>query len=209
MSLNSTFLKLKKEKQERIIIAGLIEFSQHGFEKASTNAIVNHAQIGKGMLFHYFNSKEEFFHDLVTLSFEFIESELIEKIDDSPTDFIDKCNRVVKTKMEAIHKNRHFFDFGGSLFLNHYQGLTQEQINHATTLQKKVANKMFENIENTPFRKDIAKETIIELIQWSIDGYQRKLINQLNSEELSNNSYEKEWDDFNVFLEVLKKIYYE
>lgn len=207
--MNETFLKLKKQKQERIIIAGLIEFSQHGFEKASTNAIVNRAKIGKGMLFHYFNSKKEFFHDLVNLSFEYIESELIEKIDNSPTDFIEKCNRVVKTKMEAIRKNRHFFDFGGSLFLNHYQGLTPEQINRATALQKKVGGKMFENIENTPFRNDITRETIIELIQWSIDGYQRKLINQLNSEELSDNSFEKEWDDFNDFLEVLKKIYYE
>ena len=41
----SKFLKLKPEKQERILNAAIKEFSQKGYENASTNEIVKEANI--------------------------------------------------------------------------------------------------------------------------------------------------------------------
>ncbi|MFP4364021.1 MAG: TetR/AcrR family transcriptional regulator [Spirochaetia bacterium] len=55
------FHGLNTDKKERILQAALAEFTDHGFEAASTNRIAKDAGIGKGMLFHYFRSKELLF----------------------------------------------------------------------------------------------------------------------------------------------------
>jgi TetR/AcrR family transcriptional regulator len=73
----STFAQLKTEKQQRIINAAWEEFSQKGFELASTNQIVKKAKIGKGMLFHYFNNKKELFLFLCDYCFEILAKDLI------------------------------------------------------------------------------------------------------------------------------------
>jgi hypothetical protein len=44
------FHKLNNQKQEKIIQAVLKEFAQYGYDSASTNRIVEHANISKGIL---------------------------------------------------------------------------------------------------------------------------------------------------------------
>ena len=59
--MNFQFDRLNPEKKERIINAALKEFAQNGYEKASTNEIIKEAEIAKGSLFNYFNSKKELY----------------------------------------------------------------------------------------------------------------------------------------------------
>src|SRR5690554_2151180 len=48
-------------RNKRIINAALKEFARSGYEKASTNEIVQEAGIAKGSLFNYFNNKKELY----------------------------------------------------------------------------------------------------------------------------------------------------
>lgn len=59
------FLRLPETKQNDITNAALREFSQYGYDLASTNRIVAEAGISKGMLFKYFSTKENLFIFLV------------------------------------------------------------------------------------------------------------------------------------------------
>lgn len=56
-----TFINLSDEKREKIIDAGLKEFSNKGFREASTNMIVEYAGIPKGSFYQYFNDKKDLF----------------------------------------------------------------------------------------------------------------------------------------------------
>ncbi len=60
MSLK-TFEKLSADKQEKILSAGIREFSLKSFRDASTDTITKQCQISKGILFHYFESKKKFY----------------------------------------------------------------------------------------------------------------------------------------------------
>ena len=67
--MNEKFFDLKKEKQDRMINAGLKVFAQNGYRHASTDEIVKEAGISKGLLFHYFVSKAgyyAFLYDYIT-----------------------------------------------------------------------------------------------------------------------------------------------
>ncbi|EFE92656.1 transcriptional regulator, TetR family [Oribacterium sp. oral taxon 078 str. F0262] len=53
------FLKLEKEKQERIIRAARREFSHVPYEQASINKIIRYAGISRGSFYTYFEDKED------------------------------------------------------------------------------------------------------------------------------------------------------
>jgi len=55
------YQQIPEEKREKILQATIKEFAQKGYEKASTNHIVQEAEISKGLLFHYFGNKEKLF----------------------------------------------------------------------------------------------------------------------------------------------------
>lgn len=48
-------------KKEEILRACLHEFAAHGFERANTNRICEQAGVSKGLIFHYFGSKQRLF----------------------------------------------------------------------------------------------------------------------------------------------------
>ena len=51
--------------RERILRAAVAAFGEHGYEGASTNQICADAGISKGLLFHYFKSKENLFMEVL------------------------------------------------------------------------------------------------------------------------------------------------
>ncbi|MER2064628.1 MAG: helix-turn-helix domain-containing protein, partial [Alkalibacterium sp.] len=63
--MDAAFLSLDKSKQEKILNAAFQEFSDKGYQQASTNRIAKQAGIGKGTLFYYFGNKEKLFQYLI------------------------------------------------------------------------------------------------------------------------------------------------
>lgn len=60
MSLD-TFYNLPAERQNAIIQNGMKEFSSKSYTEASTDTIIKECGISKGILFHYFGSKKNFY----------------------------------------------------------------------------------------------------------------------------------------------------
>lgn len=55
------FEKLTEEKKNRIISTGIKQFSQKSYKDVSTDTITKECGISKGILFHYFGSKKEYY----------------------------------------------------------------------------------------------------------------------------------------------------
>lgn len=73
--MNEKFFELKKSKQDRFINAALQIFSENGYKKASTDEIVKKAEISKGLLFHYFGSKQGLYEFVYNYSVKYIRME--------------------------------------------------------------------------------------------------------------------------------------
>lgn len=56
-----SYEKLPEEKKAAIIKSGVAEFSHKSYADASTDKITKNCGISKGLLFHYFGSKKEFY----------------------------------------------------------------------------------------------------------------------------------------------------
>lgn len=70
------FEKQSEEKQNRIIEAAILEFSDKGFENANTNRIAREANISVGSLFKYFENKTDLFLYIVNLAAAELESQI-------------------------------------------------------------------------------------------------------------------------------------
>ncbi|MCF8008952.1 MAG: TetR/AcrR family transcriptional regulator [Halanaerobiales bacterium] len=207
--MNKNFLKLSLEKQNKILRAAYQEFTKNNYKYASTNKIIKEAGIGKGTLFYYFNSKKELFKYLIEEGIDFILSEYLNKIDQDIDDFIEKYKKVGKLKMKAYIKKPYIFNFFGTLYINNDDIKFKEQIKQLTNLKKNVFSKLYENNDESLFRKDLPPNKVYKLIQWSLDGYEKELVDSLKDKNLSSIDFDPYWDDFYDFLNLLKTIYYE
>jgi len=200
---------LDPEKQEKIIVAALKEFTANGYELASTNQIVEEAKISKGSLFYYFKTKKDLYKYLIEYSIDYVKEEFLNKIELSDTDLIEKYRKMSKQKLKAYTKNPHVFDFLGTLYLNREDiELPEDLMENLVATRQRVLTNIFDNIDNSLFRDDISSEQVIKLIRWSIEGYQNELITEIQGKNLSEVNFKPYWDEFDDFLDTLKRIYY-
>ena len=85
--MNEKFFDLKQEKQDRMINAALKIFAKNGYKHASTDEIVAEASISKGLLFHYFGSKQGLYDFLYDYSVRFLMLETKSLVPETETDY--------------------------------------------------------------------------------------------------------------------------
>ncbi len=206
--MKSSFFKLSLKQQEQIINAALEEFTKQGYAKASTNTIVEKAEISKGMLFYYFNNKQTLFNFLIDYGIDFIKSEYFAKIDDSEPDFIKRYKGIAKVKMESYSKNPYVYNFLGTIYLNGYKNVPEKKVEVLTCLTKEAMEGLYKDIDYSIFRNDINPEKILKFIAWSFDGYEKELSANLEGMQLNEVDYAPYWDEFDEYIELLKKLFY-
>ncbi|WMM26179.1 TetR/AcrR family transcriptional regulator [Tissierella sp. MB52-C2] len=203
----SKFKNLKLEKQKQIIDAALKEFAQNGFEKASTNEIVKNANISKGALFNYFNSKKDLYIYLFNYSIEIIEN-LYEEIDLNERDIFKRIGNIGLQKLQIQKEFSYAFDFLASLQL-------EESMEVKTIIGEKVAiiydkgiKKMYKHIDYSKFRDDIEIEKAIEILNWTMFGFGEKVIKKIDTFKDSTEFGEKTLEEWERYADILKNNFY-
>jgi TetR/AcrR family transcriptional regulator len=92
-------------KQNLIIDAALKTFAMHGYKKTSISDIASTAGISKAMVFHYFGTKKELYLYLVNTCVDSINTEVVEKFDDSITDLFDRILHTSKLELTLMEKH--------------------------------------------------------------------------------------------------------
>ena len=82
----AAFEKWPEDKKKRLIDAGIEEFADRGYDRASTDAIACKAGISKGLLFHYFKSKKNLYLNLVRYAVAFITEKTAAEVENIDTD---------------------------------------------------------------------------------------------------------------------------
>ena len=95
------FFDLSDRKQKEIVDAALNEFAEYGFVEASTNRIVAKANISKGALFTYFDSKADLFNYVWSLCMEYMGDPLKEPAEGK--DIFDAIIDAFKNELNTSH----------------------------------------------------------------------------------------------------------
>lgn len=203
----SKFKNLKPEKQKEIMNAALKEFSQSGFEKASTNEIVKNAGISKGSLFNYFISKKELYIYLLDYSMEIIEN-LFGEIDLNETDIFNKIGNFGIQKLRVSQGFPYIFDFLASAQVEESKQVKHIIEEKAGIIYNNGIKKIYENIDYSKFRDDIDIKKAIEILNWTMFGFGEKIVEQIDTFKDSSSLVEKSLKEWEVYSNILKAIFY-
>lgn len=203
----SKFNNLKPEKQKQIINAAIKEFVRNGFEKASTNKIVKRANISKGSLFNYFNSKKDLYLYLIEYSSKAIVN-LNEEIDLSETDLFKRIERVALQKFYVQQKYPQAFEFLASTKQEEsveVKDIIKQRLN---PIYNQAINKLYKDIDYSKFREGVDIEKAIEILNWTMFGVGEKGLKELFTFDDIGRFGEKYLEEWNVYAELLKYSFY-
>lgn len=130
--------EIKSEiSKEKIIKEALEEFVKYGYKGASTNSICKNAKISKGLLYHYYSSKENLY--LRTLEYAIKE-------------FKDKINiKIIDNSKKGIDYISEYFDMKFKFFSENplYSRMITESILNSDADEVKILVKEFEEYNNS------------------------------------------------------------
>lgn len=204
----SKFLKLPPEKQESILNAAMQEFARKGYDDASTNEIVKTAEISKGLLFHYFKNKKNLFLFLYDYCIELYLHEFFHKIDLTEKDIFIRLRQALLTKLELLNKYPDIFVFLEIAYFEKSKEVKNEIAEKMAKLTADASVKIFENIDTSKFREGIDLKRAINIIVWTFDGFTAAEYKKGKMLAANKTDYEKVFAEADVYLDILKNIFY-
>lgn len=169
IKIEDLLINVDIEKRDNIINSAMKEFSTNTFQKASTNIIVEDAGISKGLLFHYFGTKDKLYKYLEYFCFKVITEKVVEELDWEQKDIFLRLKEISMIKFKIFQKYPYLADFS----LMAFQGKTVEEIMHINPdfpieLYSQIYTR---NIDYSLFKEDIDVKRAIKIIQWTIEKY--------------------------------------
>ncbi|KZE37404.1 hypothetical protein AV656_12605 [Bhargavaea cecembensis] len=204
--MKEAFRRLESERQDEILKAAMREFAQNGFDKASTNRIVKDAGMSKGMLYYYFENKEDLFRDCIGYALDHMEQSLEDWIGTEREGFIERMARIAEAKRRYFTENPEVSEFVAVIFLS--PDVPAPFKERLESLGEEGKRKMFDGLDLSRFRSDLPAETLMRLVQWTFDGYARETEERMKAEGMDFADLDRYWDEFSGYLDAMKTIYY-
>jgi len=200
-------MAMEPDKRDRIINASMKEFAK-GYKAACTDTIVKEAGISKGLLFHYFGTKDGLYSFILQNACEMIHNEYLVLIDLKQMDIIEKIWQMTLLKIDLSYKHPALFDFLAKAY-----GELQENPNDEFTVYfektRSIAiEKALADIDTTLFKDGIDPKKAANIILWTLNGYSTSQISSDMSMEDYQKEYERYLEDIKEYIGILRKTLY-
>lgn len=199
--MNSKFFDVNKEKQDSIINAALELFAQKGYKDSSTDVIVKAAGISKGLLFHYFGSKQGLYSFICDYSTRYMTLELTRTVKSTEKDFFSIISQIElgKTRVARNYPYMHLF-LRSIRFEKDKEAtdITAAALDYLDTTYKNI----YSQISTKKFINPDESEKVIEIIQWINDGFIKEKLSE------GNLTPDEAYEEFSGYLSMLRNHFY-
>lgn len=175
----------KQIKKEKILKASIEEFAENDYFKASTNSICKRSGVSKGLLFHYFKSKDELYLWCVKNCID----ELIGYIKSNYKGSFEEVNKNLKEyfSLRSIFFKEHplYGEIIKKTTVNpqkHLKEELEELKESLRSLNRDILNKLLDKL---PLRSGIDREAVIKLI-FNFSDYLLVSGNDISDENTNN-----------------------
>lgn len=164
------------EKKEKIFAAAVKEFSENGYDKASTNSIIKEAGVSKGLLFHYFVSKKKLYWLTIERSMQIYLSYFDQNLKKMSDDIFERIVEINLVKMQLALEYPLMQKLLTEALLKPPNGLIVEIKN----LQQEMINKymplIIANLNYDSFKEGLDVKVAINFIMLVVDALGDKYI---------------------------------
>ena len=110
------------------MLAAIEEFAHNGYKAASTNAIVQKAEVSKGLLFHYYTNKEELYLECSQYVIEKMMAYFFERLSFSDDDVFNRFKHALELKMRFFCEHEALASLSYSLWNSELRTVIEERI---------------------------------------------------------------------------------
>ena len=167
--MNEKFFDLKREKQDRMINAGLKIFAKYGYRHATTDDIVKEAGISKGLLFHYFTNKVGMYVFLMDYSVRFLLLELSRAVKKETSDFFDIYKQIEYGKLQVLRNYPYMQAFLDKAFEEECLEALEECEEQKCAYQSRLGE-YYAQAAGQEFTSQVTFEQMQELFKYIIKG---------------------------------------
>jgi len=205
------FLALDESKQERIINAAMKAFIA-GYKNASTNDIVREAGISKGMLFHYFGTKELLYSFIIDYAIATVQREYLDLINVRQPDILDSIWQTSLLKKDLSERFPDIFDFLTNAYVDEKTGGGGDidALTRFVKAHSAVTAEIYAHADTTLFRDDVDKQTAMQIIGWTMSGYAHSKVMDAgdNPGMDTRENYDQYLEEFKRVLDILRLCLY-
>lgn len=202
-------LNLESERRDAVLNAALKEFVLQGYDNASTNVIAKEAGISKALMFHYVSSKQELFFIVYDYFFDIIKREYLELMDYDEKDIFVKLRQSYYLQIKLLEKYPFIFDFNKLLQSTNSNEVNKQLENRMIEQHSSCYPKLFDEIDETKFRKGLDIEKCKQFIFWSNIGFTNQILDKIRNNEKSYMDGEAIMSELDGYFEELRKIFYD
>ena len=158
-----------------MINSALKGFSQYGYKHASTDEIVRGAEISKGLLFHYFESKIGLYAFLYDYATRFVTLELTANVEKSESRYYELYKQILSAKANSMSQYPYIF-----LFLNKADEETDldalSVISERREKYQRIMHALRERADITAFNPGVDFEKVGVILDYTVDGLIQKAV---------------------------------
>jgi TetR/AcrR family transcriptional regulator len=161
----------EETSRDKIIRGAIKVFANNGYEKASTTLVAKEAGISKGLIFHYFGSKDDLYAKTYKEAVRLLVSQMTEQIDYHEPDLLRRLRKTVEMKLRLMKRYPDILTFIGEAYLNppavHKDKL--DKIN-AHEVEKAFAS-FYDGIDYTGFKAGVDIRLAVETINFTLEKW--------------------------------------
>lgn len=202
------FLSLKPEKQERILNAAIKEFAKKGYKNAATDDIVQEANISKGALFHYFNSKKDLFLYLYDYTLELVMNEFFKKIDLEEKDILKRLRQVLSVEFMLINKHPDMLDFIKTANVENCDEVKNDLESRNKEYLTNSYRKVLSDFDGSRFKEGTDIKRAMNVILWTMEGFAAKEKEKLKEHPITELNFDEILSEMDIYFELLKTCFY-
>jgi TetR/AcrR family transcriptional regulator len=196
-------IDIENDKVKRIIRAAFEVFSNNDFEKASTNEIVKIAGISRGLLYHYFEDKQQLFDFLIDYSINLSSKMMKGSIDWQGTDLLARIRQSVVVRLKMMKDYPYIIAFyeRNNATLDHQKIEVKIKQADADYRQRFYTH----NIDLSGIKDGVDIEKMRKVTTWTMRGLMEEYIDagRLNSDRFDENELIEKCDEYLAFLKSL------
>lgn len=204
--MSSVFESLPEERQRKILDSALAEFAAHGYAGASTNRIVEKAEISKGILFHYFKTKKSLYLYVLRSCADFLAKQYEAIGTDLERDVFDRLQQVMVFKLQLMEQYPEEHELLEKAMTEKAEDIQSEFGMIMAESHSNGTSILFGDMDVSKFRPDVDIAKAIEVISWTLDNFGKKYIAENTSADgriLVDR--EKLLGGMNEYVDLLKK----
>ena len=160
---------------ERILAAAFNEFATHRFETASTNQIAKEAKVAKGLLFHYFKSKEELFLTVFARTAASMSETFWTLLQGTPKDLFEKLRHWSVLRLKMVQRDPKLYHFMSMALTDCPPQIKPKIMLMLEPIQTRAWGELMRDVDTSKLRSGVTMQQAIEVLMIFSAGLEQRM----------------------------------